>query len=273
MKLLNPEKYHLLIKLLSKVEINHHFALAVLEQTMDGSVYVDDLTAPTTFYIKHNYGMALLVGNTENSAFNNQLISYMLNAASKREKPEYMQVYPALWNQKLNELLPDKIVDASAIAIQNKIVTLGRINFRFNLQKYNSVTKTNCPKGKLVQTDAALFNKIYGAVVPLHFWRNGDEFTQLSKGFSALVNGEPVSTAYAAFLQKPYLELGIETKAEYHGKGYAHWVCAALINYCLENKLVPVWACRADNSGSIKLARKLGFEQIRTIPYYQLPCN
>jgi GNAT superfamily N-acetyltransferase len=273
MKLLNPDKYHILKKLLSKVEINHHFALAVLEQTMDGSVYVNDLNTPTTFYIKHNYGMALLVGTTENSAFNNQLISYMLNTDNKRKKPEYLQVYPALWNQKLLELLPAKFVETSANASQNKITTLGRINFRFNRQKYISVHKTNCPKGELVHTDAALFYKIKGAVVPLHFWRNGDEFTQLSIGFSALVNGEPVSTAYAAFLQKPYLELGIETKAEYHGKGYAHWVCAALINYCLENKLVPVWACRTDNSGSIKLAEKLGFEQIRTISYYQLPCN
>lgn len=273
MKLLEPEKYHLLKKRLSKVEINHHFALAVLEQTMDGSVYADDLNTPATFYIKHNYGLALLVGNTENEEFNNQLVSYMLNAAIKREKPEYLQVYPALWNQKLNELLPDKIVETSANADQSKVLKLGRINFRFNQQKYNSVPEANYPEGELVQTDAALFYKIKGAVVPLHFWRNGDEFSQLSIGFSALVNGEPVSTAYAAFLQKPYLELGIETKAEYQGKGYAQWVCSALIDFCLENSLVPVWSCRADNSGSIKLAEKLGFEQTRTIPIYQLPSN
>jgi L-amino acid N-acyltransferase YncA len=51
----------------------------------------------------------------------------------------------------------------------------------------------------------------------------------------------------------------------------ALYTCSALIDYCLANNFEPVWACRHENTGSFRLAEKIGFESVRTIPYYQLP--
>jgi len=80
-----------------------------------------------------------------------------------------------------------------------------------------------------------------------------------------------VSTAFSAFVHGHLLELGIETLAGFYGRGFAQFTCSALIDYCLENNLEPVWACRLENTGSYKLAQKLGFEVEHLLPYYQLP--
>ncbi|MDO8927801.1 MAG: GNAT family N-acetyltransferase, partial [Bacteroidota bacterium] len=124
---------------------------------------------------------------------------------------------------------------------------------------------------KLVKTDAELFDQISGTVVPRYFWRNKKEFVQQGAGFSLMLEDEPVSTAFSAFAFETELELGIETQSLYQGKGLAQLVCSALIDFCLENNLEPVWACRLENTGSFQLAQKLGFEPVRMIPYYQLP--
>jgi len=66
------------------------------------------------------------------------------------------------------------------------------------------------------------------------------------------------------------LEIGIETTKGYVRKGFALQSCSALIDYCLENKLEPVWGCKLENVGSFKLAQKLGFEPTFFIPFYKL---
>jgi len=124
---------------------------------------------------------------------------------------------------------------------------------------------------KLARTNAEQFGQITGTVVPRYFWRNKQAFDQQSVGFTLMDGNDPVSTAFASFIHAPQLELGIETRTEFQGQGLAQISCSALIDYCLDNNFEPVWACRLENTGSYKLAQKLGFEPIRMIPYYQLP--
>lgn len=273
MILLKTENYYKLAEPLKTVGINHLFARAVVEQKMDGEVYVDDPEKPTTFYVKHSYGMALLFGNTNNEFFNQQLTSYLLNEESKRQAGEWLQVFPSEWNDKLEKLLTEHFAAASTVnpSELQQIIKSTRVNFRFNKSKYTSAKHTIPPDFKVVRTDAKLFGQITGTVVPRYFWRNKDEFSQNAVGFSLIYRNEPVSTAFASFIHDRQLELGIETKAEFQEQGLAQLTCSALIDYCMENNYEPVWACRLENTGSYKLAQKLGFEPIRMIPYYQLP--
>jgi hypothetical protein len=128
-------------------------------------------------------------------------------------------------------------------------------------------------EGNIVQrTDKALYEKISGSVIPSRFWNNYSDFERFGVGFS-LINkkGNSLSTAFCSFLYDGQLELGIETHPSCFGKGYAYVVCSALIDYCIDNKLIPVWACSSLNIGSQKLAQKLGFSIIFKRPYYQLP--
>jgi RimJ/RimL family protein N-acetyltransferase len=66
------------------------------------------------------------------------------------------------------------------------------------------------------------------------------------------------------------LELGMETVPKFRGKGFAQHTCSQLIDYCLDNDYEPIWACRLENIGSVRLAEKLGFKSTIQIPYYRL---
>ena len=240
---------------------------------MDGEIYVDDLKEPSTIYVKHSYGMALIYGRTDNETFNQNLVNYLLNKEKKRNAGEWLQVFPPEWNAKLQELLAGHLAGPTAnpTEIKQKIIRSTRVNFRFNKSKYTSVVQTIPPELKLARTTAEQFSQITGTVVPRYFWRNKHEFGHQAVGFSLMDGDRPVSTAFASFIIGDQLELGIETLAEFQGQGLAQISCSALIDYCLNNNYEPVWACRLENTGSYKLAQKLGFEPIRTIPYYQLP--
>jgi RimJ/RimL family protein N-acetyltransferase len=85
------------------------------------------------------------------------------------------------------------------------------------------------------------------------------------------MENQPVSMAYSAYITHNQLELGIETSENHRGKGLALHTCSALIDYCLKYQYEPVWSCRFENAGSYRLAQKLGFEPVLTLPYYRLP--
>jgi|WetSurSiteA1Bulk_404760.scaffolds.fasta_scaffold00807_3 hypothetical protein len=275
MILLDKQNYRHVIEPLRAVKVNHLFARAVLDNKVAGHVYADLPESPASFYIVHPYGMSLLFGETTHTDFNRHLLDYLLNTGGLRSRVEWMQTYPESWNNLLSELLGKKLVkyqdqtddNASANIVENT-----RVNFRFNTDKYFVFRRRlgRCD-GNIVRTDREIFNAMQGAVVPKHFWNNADDFCRNGAGFSIVIGGKPVSTAYSAYISEKQLELGIETSAEFRGKGYAGFTCSALIDYCLENNYEPVWSCRMENSASYLLAQKLGFEPTVTLPYYRLP--
>ncbi len=269
---LKTENYYKALKQLSEVAINHLFAKTVLEQKMDGEVFVDNPEEPTTFYIKHAYGMSLLFGRTDNDEFNRQLTSYLLNENNVRNTSEWLQVFPSEWNDKLNQLLHGKIAEPPESKPDNtQVIKWSRVNFKFQPLKYSS-RQQEVPEGfRLEKTDPTLFDLISGSVVPSCFWRNRKEFAESAIGYSLVYNGEPVSTAFASFIHEQQLEIGIETSSEFRGKGLALISCSALIDYCLANNFEPIWSCRLENTASFMLAQKLGFEPTLILPYYQLP--
>ncbi len=277
MILLDPKSYPKLTEPLKKVGINYLFAQTVIEQKMDGEIYVDDVDRPSTFYVKHRYGMALLFGKTDNERFNRSLAKYLLNEEGNRIAGEWLQVFPEDWNDRLNKLLCKRIQDFSenipktSPENNTNIIRSIRVNFQFNSGRYTPINLNEASEFRLVQTNVNLFNQINGTVVPDCFWRNCEEFAETGTGFTLMHGDNPVSTAFTSFVHEPKLELGIETKKEFQGQGLARYTCSALIDYCLENNFEPVWACRLENAGSFRLAQKLGFEPVRNLLYYQLP--
>ena len=77
-------------------------------------------------------------------------------------------------------------------------------------------------------------------------------------GFGIFDGEKIISLALAASpMYTNHFEIHIETDPEHQKKGLAAIVCAKLIEYSLQNNLVPHWD--ADNEPSAKLAIKLGF--------------
>ncbi len=274
MVLLGVNQYHKVIEPLKQVTINNLFARTIVENHLSGKVYVDDANTPSTFYIVHPYGMSLLFGNPDNDSFNRQFREYALNTDKSRNGYEWMQVFPDNWDDKLKELFGSDLIEYSDSSDhqKNKVELNGRVNFKFNHNAY-SVFKQNNPKSdfKIVRTDKEAFNNMKGSVVPMYFWKDAEHFLDRGIGFSLFYNDKLASTAYSAYIHDHYLEIGIETIEEYRGKGLAQYTCSALIDYCLQNNLEPIWSCRLENTNSCKLAQRLGFEIASKRAYYKLP--
>ena len=154
----------------------------------------------------------------------------------------------------------------------NGVIELNtRVNFIFNRDRYLQLEKPVLSgNDEIVDTDTLHFERMQGSVIPLKFWDSARDFIQKGKGFTLLHDSEIASTAYSAFVLENMLEIGIETVEKYRGFGFAELTCCKLIDYCLERELIPVWSCRLENTASYKLAQKLGFEPVLTIPFYRL---
>ncbi len=60
-------------------------------------------------------------------------------------------------------------------------------------------------------------------------------------------------------------EIGIKTLEQYRGHGYAADCVALCIQNILKYHKCPQWSCAAENTASIHLARKVGFEKIADV--------
>lgn len=266
MYLLNKEQYYLALESLSKVEINHLFADAVIQQMVSGKLYANHIENPSTFYAVHPYGLTLLFGDDPDADFSKSLFHFLLNVEHDHNNDHWIQCWPVEYCT-----IALKQIKELQLTQNAQLGSYERVNFSFNCDKYKNRTLPILqPYCTIVETDQILFESMPGTVIPSRFWDNNADFLLHGKGFSLLENGKLASTAYAAFVVGHQLEIGIETVPEFRGKGYAFAVCQAIIDYCLQNNFEPVWACRADNHQSIALAEKLGFVETVRIPFYHL---
>ena len=271
---LEKQYYPIVTEALKNVTINSLFARTVAERIISGTVYVNDIDQPTTFYVVHPYGMSLLFGDHKNAEFNSAIKDYALNKNGTRNAFEWMQAFPNEWENTLNELFTGNTVK-SAENKENRtsgIIELNtRVNFKFNPTQFSQLKEQLSPtNGTIIKTTEDIFNSMQGSVVPANFWNNADDFLNNGVGFSLFFEGQLACTAYAAVVMDNMLELGMETIPKFRGKGFALHTCIRLIDYCIENNYEPIWACRLENTGSFKLAQKLGFEPTVQIPYYRL---
>ncbi len=256
---LAKSEFKTILNKVKEVEFNTYFAQSVIVGHAKGTVYVNDRNNPTAIYIVSDYGMSLLFGDCSDAVFNQALIDYFTGKDCRRKKAEWLQAYPIGWADVLKPLVEQS----------NIVEQYSRVNFSFDKTIFkNNNLKHNLSEFTIIRTPVELFLSVNDLVAPKYFWQDKFMFEQHCVSFTLMYEGKPVSTAFTSCLHDDKLEIGIETEEAYRGKGFASMVCTALINYCLENGLEPVWSCRLENTGSFNLAQKLGFVPTLIMPYY-----
>jgi len=269
MILLDKKDFYKVIESIKSVAFNNLFARSVVECKVSGKIYVDNIKNPKTYYVIHPYGMTLLFGDWNNHEFNNKFKNYALNLNNIRAKNEWMQVFPNEWNDVLLKLFNNSIVKSENKINETEIIELNtRVNFKFNHSKYMIIEENTNPCIEIVRIDKDIYENMPGTVVPKYFWDNKEDFLKNGIGFSLIYNSQLAATAFSSYIHENKLEMGIETVGNFRKMGFAEKVCCALINYCIENNYEPVWSCRLQNTGSYKLAKKIGFDPILELPYY-----
>jgi len=258
---LNKNDYEKLLVYVLDIPFNMLMARSVILNHVDGNIYVDNIVKPNSFYIVHPYGMTFLCGDSNNQSFNTGLSDYFTGKLFTRKRDEWLQAYPRDWDVIMNHF------------IENDIATLhDRLNFKFDVktfyEKYNQFDKS---KYNVIATPVDMLFDIQGSVIPKDYWKTPEQFSKEAKAFTVMIDDKPASTAFCSARHDDKFEIGIETMKEYQSKGLAYITCAKLIEYCIENNLEPVWSCRLSNTGSVRLAEKLGFMEVLRMPYYHVP--
>ena len=258
---LNKGSYEILHEPVMKVPFNILMARSVILGHADGRIFVDCCECPKSFYIVHSYGMTYLCGHSGNEEFNKGLYDYFAGKSHHRKKDEWLQAFPRDWDFFMNFLVGEGMA-----------IPYSRLSFMFDAdgfyRNYNQVDKSQYD---VISTPTNMLFNISGNVVPKDYWKTPEQFADMAKAFTVMVDGKPVSTAFTSARHDDKLEIGIETIPIYQGKGLAYLACAKLIEYCLNRKLEPVWSCRLENTGSVYLAKKLGFIETLRMPYYHIP--
>jgi RimJ/RimL family protein N-acetyltransferase len=280
---LQPDEYHRVIPLLRDVPINTIFARTVVEGRAGGRVYVDDPLHPRACYVAHPYGMSLLFGSTTSASFRASLTRYLKGEAPSRSTIEWLQLYPSVWRHILDPMSVRQWLGKKPMAASDEDSITGaglalldtRVNFRFDRNRYEGLRRSLAlpPDCEIDDDLEAIYSHMKGSVVPSTFWKSATELGEHGAAYGLRYRGELASVAFSAFALGDALELGIETCHRFRGRGLATHACRAMIDYCIERHLEPVWACRLSNVASYRLAERLGFAHARSLPYYRLPLS
>ena len=96
-------------------------------------------------------------------------------------------------------------------------------------------------------------------------WGSLEKF--LSRGYGYCVIDEKanslVSWGVTGNIARSCAELGIDTMEEYRRKGLATYITNQMISISSSKKYTPHWYCFQNNTASVKLAEKLGFQKIQ----------
>ncbi len=247
-----PEDYALFIEWMDDrtnivhVFAGHRHAEAILFQTLRlglGHLRVDSVSEPNVAWFSY-YPMNFVAGNphSDEAQLLVETIPY-LNIIivpdddwARLVKEQYGEELRVQQRTKFN---PDSLDIAMIRRLKNNIPS------GFELQKIN--------RDNLRRVNPAVCR-----IIDLHF-RGVDGLLQHGVGFCAVQENQIFSLAYSAFPFIDEFQVQVDTveSPHYRRRGLATAVSAALIEYALENDIVPHWD--AANLASIKLAEKLGY--------------
>ena len=83
----------------------------------------------------------------------------------------------------------------------------------------------------------------------------------------AVVDGRIVSTAQTAAITDGYADIGVATDEQCRGRGFATAAASIVARRIQETGRTPVWSCGEDNLASLRVAQKLGFQEVSRLTY------
>ncbi len=221
---------------------------AVIDQTLDGEIYVDNIESPKSAYITTPEG-ELLVGDSDNVLFNQALKKIVPFGA-------YLQFEPSKWEEHLSEIWMNTYVwkeSRTHMLIQSEDFKLTQ--WRRLLPETYTLHKID--KIFLEQS----FKNMNGVVERVKDWGDVERFEELAFGYCIVWKESIVTRCISDNVHLDQTEVGIWTHKDHRGKGLAGITLAAVVEHCFAKGFNKIgWHSLTNNIGSIKTALKVGFK-------------
>jgi predicted GNAT family acetyltransferase len=91
----------------------------------------------------------------------------------------------------------------------------------------------------------------------------------LAEGIAAcaIVAGKIVATALTTACSGQYADIGVYTREAVWGQGYATAAASLVAQAVQESGRTPVWSAGAHNAASLRVAQKVGFQEVSRRTY------
>jgi GNAT superfamily N-acetyltransferase len=236
---------------LAEIHLN---AIAVLDGSCPGEVYVDDVAFPKTVYLISGV-LHYLIGAADNNAF-----SAAVNTALPRDGLFVLICDLEAWEGALDVVLKDTY----AVQAASRYYCLeqlqipdwqARIPHSFAMRRVDAeLLAENLKNGDDVADGL------------LDTWHSPDAFLEQGFGFCLVHDAEIVSWSLTDYVHNGRCEIGIQTASGYRRQGLGTLTAAASAAHAVAEGFSTVgWHCWANNVGSIGVAENVGFR--RTADY------
>lgn len=256
---------------LADVDCNVGFAAVVVDGLDRGELWADDDDAPRAFHAVHPCGMSLAWGPRLDDAA--EAVVRRVRARAAGGRGEWLQVDPRWHHLDWDGMLGAIPLAEAEGAAPDGVVRRTRLNFAFDADAFAATLADGAGAfaGLVGARRATAADFAWpGGTVPVDFWPDAGTFLARGGGWVAAVDGAPAALAFAAMTTGDDVEIGVETLPAFRRRGLARLACAAMIEDLMASGRTPVWSCRADNAGSVRLAEALGFGVSRRLPYFEV---
>jgi RimJ/RimL family protein N-acetyltransferase len=93
-------------------------------------------------------------------------------------------------------------------------------------------------------------------------WPSLERFLKKGFGIAAVIDARIICWCTAEYVSRSKCGIGIEVVDEFQNKGIATATAAHFLEHCMNQNIVAHWECDKDNTGSVRVAEKVGFEKI-----------
>ncbi|HEV3473274.1 MAG TPA: GNAT family N-acetyltransferase [Actinomycetota bacterium] len=224
-----------------------------------GTVHVDRVDDPRVVFVATRFGFAQLLSPVEHDGQARAVLDLMFDEADL--KGRYLLWYdPPEPCRRLLDRLPKKPARSRT-----------RIRLVLDRDAFARSPRPAPAAGvELVDIDADVLARLepLGLDIGGRFWPSENAFLERGLGVAGLTEGVAASAVYSACVVRGVAEVDVATLERFRGRGLAGLVVERFARRCLERGLVPTWDCFDYNEPSLRLARRLGFEERARYPFY-----
>ena len=261
---LEKTQYSIVRRLITDVDIQIN-CLGVVNQDIEGKIWVDNLDDPKTAMIVDNIWIIYLLGSSSNEEFNIEAGEIIRNIVFPHKTADVdvdrewvLDYYNDSWIPKIVSEL--KLVNWFYMDIWHyKLGELVYNEWREQIPEGYKVEKVD--EEFLTKTHLKNQKKVTSWIYKR--WKSPADFLKRGFCFYLLKEEEIVSRARSDWSTENYILMHIITEEEHRKQGHATILTAAVSEYCKQKNIDLRWFCNAQNIASWKTAEKIGFQKIR----------